>query len=339
MKTIAIFATAAIALSIPAGLLAQVYTPPVGYVTLTVPANSDAAIGAPLERAAEFQGVVQVISGNVITVAGQPGWTTNQFVYQAGVQSKTYYLRIDSDSKEGLTLPITANDSSSVTVTVPAGEDLTGILTNAVEGNGNGSTISIAPYWTPASLVSGVLPGTQLLRYPTNTPGTNLSPSSIYVFSGTNWLQATTVVNDVTFRIGEGIVLRNNSTTAAQSISITGAVPMTAHRTRLFTLAPNTAQDQRIFFNSPVPEAIGNVFPGSSLAPGDRLFAFDNGSTGKNKSPAVNLVWTGSAWLQGTTNVTTTYMLQPGNSYLFRKNQTGASPASLVWSRLQSYLQ
>jgi uncharacterized protein (TIGR02597 family) len=319
------------------GAQTPVYTPPVGFVSVTVPANSDAAIGAPLSRADEFVGVVQSISGNTITLAGTPNFAVGQFVYAAGTQPKTYFLRIDSDSKEGMVLKIDSHNNNSVTVTIPAGDSLSGVLTN--QDDTNGSSVSIAPYWTPATLVSGVLAGTQILRYSSATPGTNLSPSAVYVFNGTNWLQSVTNVNDATLGVGEGIVLRNNSPSAAQTISVTGTVPMTSHRTRLFTLAPSLAQDQRILYNSPVPETIGGVFPPASLAAGDRLLAFDNAATGKNKSPAVNLVWTGSAWLQGSTNVTTTYQLQPGSSYIFRKNQTGATPASVVWADLQSYLQ
>jgi len=32
-------------------------------------------------------------------------------------------------------------------------------------------------------------------------------------------------------------------------------------------------------------------------------------------------------------------LLQPGQSYVFRKAQTGATPSTVVWSDLQSYLQ
>ncbi|MBL9114285.1 MAG: TIGR02597 family protein [Verrucomicrobiaceae bacterium] len=328
--------TAVVAL--PAMIQAQpVYTPPVGFVSVTIPANSDAAIGAPLSRADEFVGVVESISSNVITLAGTPNFTVNQFVYASGTQPKTYFLRVDSDTKEGMILKVESNTANSVTVTIPAGESLAGILTNAVDNTG--SAVSISPYWTPSTLVTGVLAGTQILRYPTNVAGTNLATSSTYTFNGTNWLQGVTNVNDLTFNPGEGFTLRNNSTTTQQTISITGAVPMTGVRSRFYTLAANTTQDQRIFYNSPVPEVIGNVFPPAALVAGDRLLAFNNAATGKNKSASTTLIWNGTNWLQGVTVVTTTYQLQPGTSYVFRKNQTGANPTSVVWSDLQSYLQ
>jgi uncharacterized protein (TIGR02597 family) len=319
------------AIALAQSSLFGVSTAPVGFVSVSVPAASDAALGAPMSRASEFQGVVDSINVDVVTMSGTPNWTTNQFAYVQGVQAKTFFVRIDSGTKEGLTLTITENDVNSVKVSIPAGEDLSGISV--------GEQISISPYWTPSTLVTGVLPGTQILRYSTSTPGTNLSASATYVFNGTNWLQGTTNVNDVPFGVNEGFTLRNNSTTVAQTISITGSVPMTSHRARLYTLAPSTTQDIRMFYNSPIPETIGNAFPSGSLAPGDRLLAFDNSATGKNKSASTTLVWSGSAWLQGSTNVTTTYQLTPGSSYIFRKNQTGASAASVVWSDLPSYLQ
>ncbi|MDB6138302.1 MAG: hypothetical protein JWO94_1374, partial [Verrucomicrobiaceae bacterium] len=154
----------------------SVVTDPVGFVSVTVPTQSDAALGAPLGRANEYQGVIQSIggvSGNVITVAGTPGWLTSQFIYVLGTQPKTYYARIDSGVREGLIATITANDTSSITITVPSGDDLVGVLTSAA--NTTGDSISIAPYWTLPTLLSAVPTGTQALLYPTNASGINIA--------------------------------------------------------------------------------------------------------------------------------------------------------------------
>lgn len=322
------------AIALAQSSLFGVSTDPVGFVSISVPAASDAALGAPLSRASEFKGVVQSISGSVITIAGSPNWNSNQFVYVAGVQSKTYFLQIDSESKEGLVLPITGNGSNTLTVEVPAQDDLSGILT--VANDGNGSQVSIIPYWTPKSLIGNVTAGTQLLRYPSSTPGTNLAPIA-YAYNGTNWRLSGNTVDDVVLLPNEGFVIRNNST-LAQTISITGSVPMTGYRVRLYTLLAGSAQDQRIFYNSPIPEAIGSAFTGVGLTAGDRILAFDNSSVGKNKSPVEQLVWNGTQWRKDGVNVSTTYMLQPGTSYIFRKAQS-ASPSSSLVTDLQSYLQ
>ncbi len=312
---------------------AQVTTDPVGFVSITVLAKSDASLGVPLARPNEFQGVVQSISGNVITLAGTPGWTASQFVYVAGTQPKTYFARIDSGANEGLIATITANDTSSVTVTVPTGDSLSGILTNAA--NGTGDTISIAPYWTLGTLIPGAAAGTQVLLYSTTQAGINLSASAIYFSNGTDWYQNATLSDDVILVASQGFTLRNNTVNPI-TFSITGSVPMATNRLVVGTLAASKQQDQRIFFNSPVPEYVGNTGLGTS--PGDQLLIFNNSLSGENQSANVILVWTGSKWNNGGTDVTNTYQLQPGSSYVLRKAPS-ASPSTVVTSHLQSYLQ
>ena len=315
----------------------SVTTDPVGFVSVSVPAASDAALGAPLGRANEYQGVIQSVSGTTgsvtITVGGTPGWVASQFVYASGTQPKTYYARIDTGAREGLIAAITANDATSITVTVPTGDDLVGVLTNAA--NTTGDNISIAPYWTLGTLISGVPAGTQVLTYPTNVAGVNLAASATYVYTGTNWQQGATLMNDLILPPGQGFTLRNNSA-ATITVSITGSVPMATSRFVVRTIAASTKQDQRVFFNSPVPETIGNT--GLGTAPGDQLLIIDNSIAGKNKASSTTLTWTGTKWLNGVTDVTTTYQLQPGVSFILRKNSS-ATPGATVTSHLQSYLQ
>ena len=63
----------------------------------------------------------------------EPGWPTNQFVYVAGSQPKTYFVLIGSgetsNPKEGHTSPITGNDSNSLTVDT-SGDSPSGITAN-----------------------------------------------------------------------------------------------------------------------------------------------------------------------------------------------------------------
>jgi uncharacterized protein (TIGR02597 family) len=299
-----------------------------------VPAASDAAIGAPLTRASEFQGAIESISGAALTVEGQPRWVTSQFVYVPEVQTKHYYLRVDSDKKEGLVLPIIANDTNTLTVAIPPGDDLTGLLTNAIDGLG--SSVSIAPYWTVSTLAAGAISGTQLQVTSTTTAGINL-PQTTYTFNGTHWIRGSTVANDTPLGVNEGVVVRNNSPSEAITLSITGNVPMSQHRLRLTTLAANTGQDFRLFHSSPVPEVIGDAFDPGILQVGDQLICINNATVGKNKPPT-SLVWNGTNWLNGDAVVTETFSLQPGQSYVFRK-QPSANPSSMVWQDLQSYLQ
>ena len=69
-------------------------TDPVGFTSLSLPANSDSRISIPFTRPAAFSGAIGSVAGNTITVASSPNWTTNQYVYAQGAQSNTYYAII-----------------------------------------------------------------------------------------------------------------------------------------------------------------------------------------------------------------------------------------------------
>jgi len=338
MKTPKIICTvAALAFSITTSQAVE--TDPVGFVSVTVAANSDAVLAVPLNRASEFKGVISSISGNLITVTGTPGWTANQFVFNGPLdvgtdQIKTYAIQIASGTKEGLTGFISANGTNTLTVVLDAGEDLTGVLAGA-----SGDQIDILPYWTPASVFTSLpASGVELYLFPTNDAGVNHSPGTIYELAGTSWLNQDTgaAVGNSPLAFGQAFVLRNGSASSA-TVSMVGSVPMSKHRILLRTLAADTPQDSRIGYLSPIPEAIGSVGLGTN--PGDELHVFDNSAVGINKSPVTILEFTGTAWLNQDSgaNVNTSFMMQPGQGYLLRRVGT-ASPSTVAWSDLQSYL-
>jgi uncharacterized protein (TIGR02597 family) len=304
-------------------------TDPVGFVSLNVPANSDVYFSVPLNRAQEFKGVISSISGNTLTVAGTPGWTANQFVQNLPSQVKTYCVQIASGTKEGLIARITANTSNTLTVTLPAGEDLTGVLSGT-----SGDSIDVMPYWTPGSLFpSTTAAGTQLFAFTTAGQGTNLSPSEIYAYSGSTWEDEVTS-DDTThlpLNFGTSFILRNNSTTAF-TVSFVGTVPMSKHRIRF---PSGLEQDIRIGYNSPIPETISSLnIPAQA---GDIIFAFDNAASGINKSPSSIYAYDGTNWVNDITGepVGSADVLSPGFGYVYRRV---ASSSSVAWSDLQSYL-
>ncbi len=69
-------------------------TDPVGFTSLSLPANSDSRISIPLTRPAAFSGAISAVSGNTLTVASSAAFTANQFAYAQGTQSNTYYAII-----------------------------------------------------------------------------------------------------------------------------------------------------------------------------------------------------------------------------------------------------
>ncbi len=69
-------------------------TDPVGFTSLSLPANSDSRVSIPLTRPAVFSGAISAVSGNTLTVASSAAFTSNQFAYAQGTQPNTYYAII-----------------------------------------------------------------------------------------------------------------------------------------------------------------------------------------------------------------------------------------------------
>ncbi len=95
---------------------AQVASDPAGFCQLTLLGSSDTILSLPFARPKAAWGGVNSASGSTVQALGAPNWTVNQFVYAAGTQPNTYYLRFDSGAKAGFYYPITANASSTLTV-------------------------------------------------------------------------------------------------------------------------------------------------------------------------------------------------------------------------------
>lgn len=312
---------------------------PVGFVTVNVPANSDAVISVPLNRAAVFKGVIQSISGSTITVAGtSPAWTGNQFVQALPSQVNTYAVQIASGAKEGMIGKVTANSANSVTIQLAAGDDLTAVKTEAVDGTGMGDHIDIFPYWSPTSLLGNALPsGTLLIGFSASGTGINLGATDLYGATGSGWEDGNTgdPADHIPLPFGAAYVCRNGSANAL-ALSVAGSVPMTKFRTRL--AAGSTSQDIYFGYSSPVPEAVISL--GIPAIAGDQIIGFDNSATGINKGATIIYGYTGSGWEDGNTGdpLDVNTKLQPGFGYIYRRNSTG-SPNSVVWSHLPSYLQ
>ena len=314
----------------------EAFTDPVGFVSHTIPAQSDAVLAVPLYRAPAFRGIIQSISGSDITVVGTPGWTASQFVQALGTQNDTFAVMIASGTKEGLIGRITANGTNTVTVQLDAGDDFTTIKTEATDP-GAADQIDIIPYWTPTTLLGTTLTaGSRMLLFPTNVAGINLSSQTTILKAPAGWFIGATPADHHTLGFGQGFVFRNQ-TAGAQTLSLVGNVPMVSHRFIVRKLsASGTGQDIRIGYSSPVPEVIGNLNLGFTA--GDRLLVFDNAATGINKSASVNLLFNGTAWFNGAANVSATFQLQPGFGYVFRRAASAAA-GSVTWSDTQSYLQ
>lgn len=187
---------AAALIALPLSLSAQsVTTDPVGVINVDLPGNSDTVVSVPFHRPVEFQGSVDSIDGNQITVNGTPGWSTNQFVYDAPGQTDTFYVLFASGEKEGMFYTIDANTADTLTLDL-AGDTLAGVQSDQDDGPGMGDILKIIPYWTLGTLfgdnnddIQGIVPSPNVLnplafvnfRDP-NQAGINLSFSGAFFY-------------------------------------------------------------------------------------------------------------------------------------------------------------
>jgi uncharacterized protein (TIGR02597 family) len=298
---------------------AQIYSPIVGFNTVTALGNSDTRFSVPLHRSSAFQGVVQSVAGSVITVQGLPGWTLNQFVYSAGVQTNIYYVSVGSGNKGGMYYTVTANsadsgtpDTSTITV------DAAGDVLDGGSGILNGDTISVIPYWSFATL----FPGQQGITTTTaangsgamtrvfvpdvSSAGSNLAASSQYYyytgasFGGAGWRKTggglSTIRDNETISPDVFVVIRQDGVGTSTILTATGTVPTGNRRYVIGTISPNVDQDNAIAVDVPVPLTLAQsklfesgaftAAPNANGTGGDKLFVYDDTTVATNKSAA-----------------------------------------------------
>jgi uncharacterized protein (TIGR02597 family) len=327
---------------------AELVSEPAGYYKLTFLGNSDTIVSIPFARPAKASGVVNSVSGNVVQVQGVPNWTSNQFVYAAGVQSNTYYLRFASGAKEGYYYPITGNDTNALTLNL--GSDTLSAVTQ-------NDRLSVVPYWTLGTIFPdgrGVFPSPSSLNRPTevllpslNGTGINLSASKIYYFNAGIWKQigqGSANKNDDAFPPNTYMIVRHNVATNT-TLKAMGAVIVPKIGLPLRTSAA-TKQDNYVGLARPVPVSLnasgldsGGAFSVSSstLNRTDELLVFDNTTTNKNRSASAVYYYLSSGWRRVGTNSTfvgTNEVFTPGTGVIIRKTTNNITP---VWINPASY--
>lgn len=308
------------ALLFPSSINAQSMTSdPVGFTTTSLPANSDTLINPPFTRPSEYVGAITSAAGSTISVSGSP-WTTNQFVYVQGVQSKHYYALIGpaatTDPKEGHVYAIVSNTTNSLVVDTSQ-DNIVGIPANA--------QLLVIPNWTPATIFPAsdanvsFTPTTSSGSYKTQVLIPNYSAAGInqgylttYFFS--NNVDGT--VNNIGWRVaGDNITnhdddplfpdgymaVRNQNGAPALNLTALGGV-----LTKKLAVPLNTMngqqQDNSVSMVRPIDVTLNNTglnpTDGSFVATNanpytnveqakirDQLFVFSNTNVGINKPP------------------------------------------------------
>lgn len=308
------------------------YTTPVGYVSLgntapasdAVPASTDMPLSIPLDRTAEFKGLVDSVSGNQVTLQGTPNLTANQFA-----NGTPYIVKIESGASSGLTAIVTANGVSDITVEFQPGDDFVGVV--------GGDEISVRKAWTISSLFEGAtLPdNTEFYAFSGSSEGVNLAPDLLYIYSGGQWFDQGSgePANNVVVYQGESFVLRNGTATAIASLVVSGEVPTSNSRVRV--LGSAGGQDTRIAYVGAVGEPIGSS--GLGFNDNDELLVFGVEATGLDNSASTLLIYSGGQWFdQGSgEQVSASFLLEAGQGYVYR---TPAGASDSVGSDQPNYV-
>ena len=313
------------------------YTTPVGYVSLSigstpgiaVPGNSDAAISLPLDRSVEFSGTVSSVSGSQIVISGTPN------LGNYAVAGIPHIAKLSSGVRNGLQGLITVNNATSITISIPTGDNLTGVVA--------GDKISIIKAWTPVSLFGATPPaaGTQILGYSGLNPGINLGIDITYEYDGTNWVDTNSfdLADGAALYQGESLTIRNSSATAIASLVVSGSVAVANNRIVISNLAAGVGQDNAITYTGSVPETLNNTGISSIATAGDQILAIDNTTSGVNKGISTTIEFDGAAWIDTNSfdDVTATFAMKPGVGYIYRRSPS-APAGDIIWADLPSYV-
>ena len=301
-------------------------TNPVGYITLTVKASSDAVVAASMARASSYVGTVaSVDDSDTITLSGSPGFTVDEYAPADEDGNNSYYVQFTSGDREGLWAIIDGNGSSSL--------DLTFVTQDLGSDEGDqvlsGDTVAIVPFWTPATLFpdADVVDGSELLVFSRTVAGINLSASSVYVsYDGYGWYNGGTYVDHLPIYPDESMIFRNKSG-EDQKLTQAGQVPMATFRTVLSLVSSETQQDIRLTAGLPVSVALQDFADLGASGDGDQILIFDNTLAGENKSASkVVTYYDGYGWYDGGTEMNT-YEIDPGQGIVYRKKGANASDA------------
>ncbi|MGK0188679.1 MAG: hypothetical protein ACI9R3_004491 [Verrucomicrobiales bacterium] len=292
-------------------VLAQSVSDTVGWVKLTSKMNGDLPFSIPFQRPHEYDGAVESISGNVVTLTNA-AFDTNpdQFVY-APPQNDHFYLVIKNGLLNGTAYDVTANGAATVTVDQNHPTD-----DAATQGLAAGALVEIVPCWTLNTLLpngQGLQPSSNVLapvgllqRRDPAAVGTNVPTTTSFLYhdgaqTTAGWYDANNLggglQNDMVLNSEVFFVLRNEGATDLPVI-LNGNVTVGGFATEVGILQNNVAQDNYVAVPLPydLTLAESNLFesgvidPSSNvLAPGDLLKAYNVDAIGGLNPPTTEV--------------------------------------------------
>ncbi|MCH8476113.1 MAG: TIGR02597 family protein [Opitutales bacterium] len=294
------------ALAAPLGLNAgdvSVATDPVGYVTIEIPANSDGLISVPLSQSSEFVGTINAFSSGTISVEGDPDFTEDVF-YDNG----HHFVVFASGDAEGLYATINGNESDEIDILFHS-HDFSDLISP-------GDSFKVVKAHTFGSVFTDIPDGVQILLFNSDSTGINKSSSTVVTnFEDFGWFSGSGEENDSAIFPGEGLILRNNTSTSL-SVTFQGAVEMNSQGQVLFHENLSSRQDVRFGLRTGAPVEVGEI--DFNAVEGDQILIFSNSTSGTNKSSSLILTYfDGFGWFSGSGDEND-FQLEPGVSYIYR---------------------
>jgi uncharacterized protein (TIGR02597 family) len=374
---------------------------PAGFVTVNLAGNSDSYVYIPFKRSPAFVGMAASLSANgtydagepftdnvtvngtrdagepftdtnnVVTLAGTPALTVNQFVYLAGTQPNRYYAFLKAGNRAGMYYTVVSNGGSSITLDL-AGDDLA--AAGAVTGT---TSLEVIPFDTlgtifPAgvgvhsSSSHSIAVRQSEILIPNNTSsGVDLaSPISYYYFTGATgagpgWRKAgvsAVLANDDVLMPDSFFVVRHNIASDTL-LTLTGTVQMSQLATPLGTISNSVDQDNAVALPFATELTLtqlklfeSGAFVGSSSHSislrQDQVLVWDNSVLGKNKASATSYYYyTGAAGLgpgwrrSGVTGTMANndVVIGPSKGIIIRK-KSGGAPVTTLWTVKPPYV-
>jgi uncharacterized protein (TIGR02597 family) len=366
-----------LALAASAGIAsaqATSYTTPVGYLTLTTPANSDASLSIPLARQpAVTTAVTAAVSAATITVKGS-GIAANQFQYADGSQDDTFMARFTSGGEVGRYYTVISNTASSDAGTPldPADDTFTITLDSSVTVAVDDS-VSITPYWSLNTLFPGgdgvgtsadpFNPTAFVLFQDQVGTGANRAPDKLFFYfdDGANgpdngWYENGNLgagkQDDLVLNPDDLFLIRNSTGTPVE-LTVSGEIPVVGHKTDLIIAA--VVNDNYIAQPFPVDVTLAqsNLQQSGALAgssdpfnPTDFVLVYDDAAAGFNKAASTIYFYfddgasgPDNGWYingdLGAGKVDTSALLKAGRAFVVRKGS--GSPSSVEWTTVLPY--
>ncbi len=323
---------------------------PSGFQTITLLGASDTLVSLPFLRPAAASAVVSTVSSNVLELTGLPAWETNQFVYQAGVQTNCYFALFTSGGMEGHYFPVTQNTTNQITLDV-GDYNLSGVTA--------GDRVSIHPYWTINTLfadgngvhgsASAFFRNTEIMIPNFNHAGINPSAAKTYYYltnaSGGSWRLYgqsgdhgdDVLLPDVYLIVRHNVDVDTTLTISGKAVCSKWAIGLSTAAGSKVDNVIGLPRPDDVTLNDSGLISSGAFQPSTSrFIRADELLVFDNTVKQKNKSAAATYYYFNGMWQKYplTADAGGDQPFKAGNGVIIRKARGGAAT---VWVNTPNY--